>query len=612
MGQYFRLLTLQLKLRYGISAWPYYFRVQPGKTARRAFLMVCLGLALLSVYGAYIGMIFALVTGMHAIGADDLALTLPFVAVFFVVLIFGIVSVLGLLFQAGDIEMLASLPIRQQTVFAAKFSVVYLGELGLAALFVLPAVILLGGASGAGALFYIKGILAVFLLPMIPLSLAALVSLVLMRISFLTKHKDAVTLIGGLLFVALTMGFQVFFQRYMQTMEFTGEELDALIGTVVGLAGRIGTVVPPVYWASSAVVGGGSEALIGGVFFVLLSVGLFALALFISSKIYMSGATAQLETGKRRKKTGLKDWKMTKSSSLSALVWRELKVTLRTPVYALNGMVGVILFPLMIVVMTMSMKGDFGTEDILALTQEVEGKYLFVALFCISLFINIVNSLAETPLSREGKHFWMTKCIPVPYRRQFMAKLIFNASVSVVTIVFSAAVGSFLGPAFAGYIWLAAVLGSVAAVSVTAVCMVVDYLRPKLKWTAEAEAIKQNLNVFIGMYSAALRELASAAALSLGIPLKEGVYFYAAGPQFETPAEIRAMGILGADAVGMSTVTEALTAAHCGMPLLGLSLMTNMAAGVIGAPLTTDEVDEVGAASSDKLTSLIREIVRRF
>ncbi len=88
--------------------------------------------------------------------------------------------------------------------------------------------------------------------------------------------------------------------------------------------------------------------------------------------------------------------------------------------------------------------------------------------------------------------------------------------------------------------------------------------------------------------------LARQHADKLKIPLRQGVYMYFAGPQFETPAEIRAARILGADAVGMSTVFEATTASHCGMQVLGISLMTNMAAGVLDQRL--DHLDITKAA----------------
>ena len=114
------------------------------------------------------------------------------------------------------------------------------------------------------------------------------------------------------------------------------------------------------------------------------------------------------------------------------------------------------------------------------------------------------------------------------------------------------------------------------------------------------------------MYTPALRSLALDCAEGTGLAVHEGVYMFFTGPQFETPAEIRAARLLGADAVGMSTVTEALTAAHCGMPLLCLSVMTNMAAGVLDRPLTNEEVDETAQMISGRFSGYVTKIVGRL
>ncbi len=111
------------------------------------------------------------------------------------------------------------------------------------------------------------------------------------------------------------------------------------------------------------------------------------------------------------------------------------------------------------------------------------------------------------------------------------------------------------------------------------------------------------------MYTPELRALALEKAEGSGLRVHEGVYMFFTGPQFETPAEIRAARFLGADAVGMSTVTEALTAAHCGMPLLALSVMTNMAAGVLDAPLSSEEVDEAAQKIADRFSAYMKSIV---
>lgn len=114
------------------------------------------------------------------------------------------------------------------------------------------------------------------------------------------------------------------------------------------------------------------------------------------------------------------------------------------------------------------------------------------------------------------------------------------------------------------------------------------------------------------MYDPALRALARECAVGSGLTVHEGVYFFMPGPQFETPAEIRAIRLLGGDAVGMSTVTEALTAAHCGMPCLAFSVITNMAAGILEQPLTDEEVNRVGQSIAGPFSDYLEKVVSRI
>ena len=113
------------------------------------------------------------------------------------------------------------------------------------------------------------------------------------------------------------------------------------------------------------------------------------------------------------------------------------------------------------------------------------------------------------------------------------------------------------------------------------------------------------------VYTPALQAVARESAKALGIRLQEGVYMYFPGPQYETPAEIRAARLLGADAVGMSTVPEAIVAAHCGMKVLGFTLCTNMAAGVLDQPLDGSEVIAAGQAAGPKFTALVKACLAR-
>ena len=110
-------------------------------------------------------------------------------------------------------------------------------------------------------------------------------------------------------------------------------------------------------------------------------------------------------------------------------------------------------------------------------------------------------------------------------------------------------------------------------------------------------------------YSRRLRQLAHRAAAAEGITLPEGVYLGLSGPSFETPAEIRAFRILGADLVGMSTVHEVIAARHLGMEVLGFSSVTNMAAGVLDEAINHAEVMEIGARVQETLSRVLAALV---
>ena len=111
------------------------------------------------------------------------------------------------------------------------------------------------------------------------------------------------------------------------------------------------------------------------------------------------------------------------------------------------------------------------------------------------------------------------------------------------------------------------------------------------------------------VYDKELQKLALEKAGELGIDLKQGVYMYFAGPNFETAAEVRVADMLGADAVGMSTVPEVIVAANCGMKVLGISCLSNMAAGILDEPISQDEILAVAERVRKQFSQLITAIL---
>ena len=129
---------------------------------------------------------------------------------------------------------------------------------------------------------------------------------------------------------------------------------------------------------------------------------------------------------------------------------------------------------------------------------------------------------------------------------------------------------------------------------------------------ANMEALGTRFPDMSHVYDPELCEVIRKAAKKLNVPLKEGIYVQCSGPNYETPAEIRAFRGMGVDAVGMSTVCEAMAANHMGMKVCGISCITNMAAGILDQPLNHKEVQEVADRVKTTFERLVTEIVMQL
>lgn len=140
------------------------------------------------------------------------------------------------------------------------------------------------------------------------------------------------------------------------------------------------------------------------------------------------------------------------------------------------------------------------------------------------------------------------------------------------------------------------------------ICLITDHI----KFFMDSPLRGQNIPEFgtrfpdsTHLYTPRLQEVARKTAQAQGLQLVEGVYMYFPGPSYETPAEIRAIRVLGGDLVGMSTVPEVIAAGHAGMEVLGFSLVSNAAAGITGNTLSEQEVLDAAAAAKERFSKLI-------
>lgn len=181
-----------------------------------------------------------------------------------------------------------------------------------------------------------------------------------------------------------------------------------------------------------------------------------------------------------------------------AVFWKEWKLFFRTPLYVINGMTGVIIGPFLAIMPLISNQSTSG-QMMELLHQPGYGALVALGGFMFMLFVSGMNIVASTAVSREGGTFWISKMLPVPPARQVSGKLLHGVSIAAMGILVTDIV---LIVILQLALWRGVIillLGLLGGVLTTAAGLLIDVLRPKLDWTNAQEAVKQNLNGFLGI-----------------------------------------------------------------------------------------------------------------
>lgn len=497
MSKFISLLRLQVNARYGLSNALYNIKNDKKALWKSIGMGLIILIALAEVIGIYTFMMFQLYKSALIINTPQVVLTMAAVVSGIIVLIFGIFYILSTVFLAKDTELLASLPISQGNIFLSKFILVLLGEYPFAFFLMMPPVIIYGIGQKMGAIYYILAVICTLFIPLVPLVISALLSLLLMNIVSRSRHRDMITIIGSIiLLVGIVLGQNYFLSRVPENQQ---EFLTGLLQSSNAIIEFMGRAFPPAIWITKTLSGTVPEALINLVYLILISTAAFGLVYLLASFIYQRGATAQFETGISTGKTKLSYKSSSQILTIFKIEWLTL---LRTPIYALNSLVMVFMAPLMM--MLPMFGGNLANDpDIQFVYQLIENSELTSALVLIvagliTLFA-LINPAVSSTFSREGKNYWILKNIPVKPEVQVYGKLLAGYSISFIAAILSASMAMLSFKISMVSTIMIVVLSTAALIPISAVGIYIDLIRPKLVWNNPQEAIKQNLNVVIAM-----------------------------------------------------------------------------------------------------------------
>ena len=502
MMKFWRLVGLQLNVRYRFSYTLY--NLKNDKKARWKALGIGLAvlLALVELVGLYTYLLAKIYQGASEAGMPEILLTQAAVLAGIFILFFGVFYILGTLFLAKDIELLSALPIKSGHLFLSKFILVLTGEYIPAFLLMLPPVIIYGIGEAKGPLYYLIALICILFLPIVPLIVSSLLSLLLMGVVSRGKRRDLLTMAGGLVLIIIVIAGQFFLASRLP--EDPVKLMELLLSSSREMVAFTGRVFPPAVWITEALARSGGESLMNLLYLLAASLGALVLVYALASRIYRNGAVASLETQKHGVTKKVSYASGSQWLSFFKTEWRTL---LRTPIYALNSLLLIFIGPLLMALPLFggNLAADPDVKFLFDLINDTRNEGMLILIFAgIFTAFNAMNPAISSTFSREGTCFWILKSLPVSIENQIKGKLLAGYSISFLgafLMALMALIAFRLSPLT---ILAAVILSALALYSICAVCLAIDFLRPKLVWNSPTEAIKQNMNVVLGMVAGLL------------------------------------------------------------------------------------------------------------
>ncbi|MFZ2055521.1 MAG: hypothetical protein WAU81_15130 [Candidatus Aminicenantales bacterium] len=497
------LVKAALNSNFGWSVLRHRFFVQ--RRDRWLIPLIVLGVAgfvpVLVLYVRLIGDVFDI---LKSLGQEKALLTLAVLTGQFLILVFGLFYLIATFYFSRDLEYLVSLPLKPFQVMLSKFTVVLVNEYLTVSLIILPVLIVFGFKGKGGLEYWISLFLAYVLLPVIPLAASGLVVVGMMRLVNIGRKKDLLIVLGSLLLISAVMFLQFGLSRAAGDQDLDTEKIIALIASPDGLVQTIGRRFPPSIWATRFLHDGVStgSGLSGLAQFAGLSVLLFGGLMAGAQRLFYRGLVGLSErsggsTRRSKARTALKV--SSGRHPVRAIFLRELRLMNRTPIFLLNGVLGVLMIP---IVFALTLSSSRSTSDSAAILRLMTTAKPVTTVLVTTMFVIVcatVSGVASSSFSREGRNFWVSKVIPVDYRQQVLAKFIHCWSVALLGIASATAVLIFRFQLPAGQ-WLPALaLALPLTVFLTFLNLAIDLSRPLLDWISPQKAMKQNLNVLIAM-----------------------------------------------------------------------------------------------------------------
>lgn len=421
------------------------------------------------------------------------------------VFIFGIFYVMNIFYFSDDIENYLYLPVKPGDIITSKFFTSLIYEYVIIGMLFIPILITYGYLSSAGILYYTMLVLAFVLLPILPIALAAILSILVMRFSKGAKNKDRFNLVAGIFALILAIGINFGIQFIAnKAATNSGAGLNDL--GELPIINVINTLFPSSFFATGALL---NNSTFKGLIFIVILIAISVLSIIIfnviGNRFYFDGVVGIQESGAKRDLISNKQ--LTKSVKSKNRIFsyslKELRVLLRTPVFFLNNILMSFIFPLFLLVpfaIGANKMDSLEFQEILLALREIDKSAILLIFIALTFFLGSNNGIAATSISREGKGFYFMKYIPMAYIEQIYSKILVALFIQFIPITFIFIIAAFVFKLDFFFIIISFILLILASLFQNQVSIIFDIMWPKLDWDTEQKAVKQNLNFVFQMF----------------------------------------------------------------------------------------------------------------
>ena len=406
---------------------------------------------------------------------------------------FGIYTIMNVFYFSDDIEVILPLPFKSSEIVFGKFIAVLLNMYIYTTMIVIP-LIVYGVASGASFMYYLYGILALLITPILPMIYASLICMVLMRFTNLSKHKDTFRMVSGCLSLILIVVFNYFNSNAGKSME-SGEFAQKLSegnNTMMDIMSSI--FITDKFMSYGLLYNNEFKGLLYMILSLSLGIIAFIIYYYVGGKLYLKGIIGISESYSKREnilENGKANKLTKKNSPIKALVIRDIRVILRTPQFFINCVAMLFYMPA-IFGMTMLSKGQLThAKNLLSSTGTSLYGIAIVVAFIIGAICVMWRGAATSAKSREGKDFIVSKYIPVHYKIQLYSKIISSLCINQIGTLIVALI-LILVEASPILFVLGVIASFIGILFVTLFGMYIDFKSPKLNWETERAMYKNN------------------------------------------------------------------------------------------------------------------------